>query len=186
MTAEVSGVLASVAEAERLRIVATLIRITGDWELSEDCFQDAVARALTSWPKRGIPDNPAAWLTTVSKNLVVDAYRRASTEQKTAAQLARESEIDAATSGGDDMDALTADDALDDDRLRLIFTCCHPALAMESRVALTLRTVMGCSGKSWLNLAPLSPSATRSPLAWATASSAFTSARVLVTTVAWG
>ncbi|MGB3910666.1 MAG: sigma-70 family RNA polymerase sigma factor [Pseudolysinimonas sp.] len=145
MTAEVSGVLASVAEAERLRIVATLIRITGDWELSEDCFQDAVARALTSWPKRGIPDNPAAWLTTVSKNLVVDAYRRASTEQKTAAQLARESEIDAATSGGDDMDALTADDALDDDRLRLIFTCCHPALAMESRVALTLRTVMGLS-----------------------------------------
>lgn len=143
MTTEVSRVLASVAESERLRIVATLIRITGDWELAEDCFQDAVARALTSWPKRGIPDNPAAWLTTVSKNLVVDAYRRASTEQKTAAQLAREIEIDG--EGGEDTDVLTADDALDDDRLRLIFTCCHPALAMESRVALTLRTVMGLS-----------------------------------------
>jgi RNA polymerase sigma-70 factor (ECF subfamily) len=143
VTAEVSRVLASVAESERLRIVATLIRITGDWELAEDCFQDAVARALTSWPERGIPDNPAAWLTTVSKNLVVDAYRRASTEQKTAVQLAREIEIDAV--GGEEMDALTADDALDDDRLRLIFTCCHPALAMESRVALTLRTVMGLS-----------------------------------------
>jgi RNA polymerase sigma-70 factor (ECF subfamily) len=143
VTTEVSRVLASVAEAERLKIVATLIRLTGDWELAEDCFQDAVARALTSWPERGIPDNPAAWLTTVSKNLVIDAYRRASTEQKTAAQLAREIEIDA--EGGEEMDALTADDALDDDRLRLIFTCCHPALAMESRVALTLRTVMGLS-----------------------------------------
>jgi RNA polymerase sigma-70 factor (ECF subfamily) len=143
VTAEVSRVLASVAEAERLKIVATLIRLTGDWELAEDCFQDAVARALTSWPKRGIPDNPAAWLTTVSKNLVVDAFRRASTEQKTAAQLAREIQIDG--EGGEDMGVLTADDALDDDRLRLIFTCCHPALAMESRVALTLRTVMGLS-----------------------------------------
>jgi RNA polymerase sigma-70 factor (ECF subfamily) len=143
VTTEVSRVLASVAESERLKIVATLIRTTGDWELAEDCFQDAVARALTSWPKNGIPDNPAAWLTTVSKNLVVDAYRRASTEQKTAVQLAREIEIDAV--GGEEMDALTADDALDDDRLRLIFTCCHPALAMESRVALTLRTVMGLS-----------------------------------------
>jgi len=143
VTAEVSRVLASVAEAERLKIVATLIRLTGDWELAEDCFQDAVARALTSWPKRGIPDNPAAWLTTVAKNLVVDAYRRASTEQKTAVQLAREIEIDG--EGVGDMDALTADDALGDDRLRLIFTCCLPALAMESRVALTLRTVMGLS-----------------------------------------
>ncbi|WP_309709730.1 sigma-70 family RNA polymerase sigma factor [Pseudolysinimonas sp.] len=131
------------AESERLRIVATLIRLTGDWELSEDCFQDAVARALTSWPQRGIPDNPAAWLTTVSKNLVIDAHRRASTEQKAATRLAREIEIDAER--GDEMDVPTTDDALDDDRLRLIFTCCHPALAMESRVALTLRTVMGLS-----------------------------------------
>jgi RNA polymerase sigma-70 factor (ECF subfamily) len=143
VTIEVSRVLASVAESERLRIVATLIRITGDWELAEDSFQDAVARALTSWPKRGIPDNPAAWLTTVSKNLVIDAVRRASTEQKAATRLAREIEIDA--EGGDDMDVATTDGALDDDRLRLIFTCCHPALAMESRVALTLRTVMGLS-----------------------------------------
>jgi RNA polymerase sigma-70 factor (ECF subfamily) len=141
--AEVSRVLASATASERLRIVATLIRITGDWELAEDCFQDAVARALTSWPQRGIPDNPSAWLTTVSKNLVVDAYRRASTDQKAATRLAREIEIDAG--GGSDMDVLTADDALDDDRLRLIFTCCHPALAMEARIALTLRTVLGLS-----------------------------------------
>jgi RNA polymerase sigma-70 factor (ECF subfamily) len=143
VTTEASRVVASVAASERLRIVSTLIRLTGDWELAEDCFQDAVARALTSWPQRGIPDNPAAWLTTVAKNLVVDALRRASTEQKAATRLAREIEIDG--EGGEDVDVLTADDALDDDRLRLIFTCCHPALAMESRVALTLRTVLGLS-----------------------------------------
>ncbi len=139
---EVGRVLASVAASERLRIVSTLIRLTGDWDLSEDCFQDAVARALTSWPQRGIPDNPGAWLTTFSKNLVIDALRRASAEQNTTRRYALENEIDAqervaTTSGGDD--------TADDDRLRLIFTCCHPALAMDARVALALRTVMGLS-----------------------------------------
>ncbi|TFB99983.1 RNA polymerase sigma factor [Cryobacterium mannosilyticum] len=149
---EVSRVLASVASSERLRIVSTLIRITGDWDLSEDCFQDAVARALTSWPECGLPDNPGAWLTTVSKNLVIDALRRASTERNTTRRYALETEIDAqerltAASGGEGMEMLTgtSDDALDDDRLRLIFTCCHPALAMDARVALTLRTVVGLS-----------------------------------------
>jgi RNA polymerase sigma-70 factor, ECF subfamily len=140
---EVSRVLTSAVAAERLRVVATLIRLSGDWELAEDCFQDAVARALTTWPERGIPDNPGAWLTTVAKNLVLDALRRASTERKATERLAREIDIDAA--GGDGMPPPSADDALDDDRLRLIFTCCHPALAMEARVALTLRTVLGLS-----------------------------------------
>src|SRR5215213_75620 len=104
---EVSRVLASVAESERLRIVSTLIRITGDWELSEDCFQDALTRALASWPERGIPDNPGAWLTTAAKNLVIDALRRASTERNTAKRYALETDIDAqerlaaADSGGD-------------------------------------------------------------------------------------
>lgn len=149
---EVSRVLASVATSERLRIISTLIRITGDWEVSEDCFQDAVARALTSWPERGIPENPGAWLTTVSKNLVIDSLRRASTERNTTRRYALETEIDAqeslaATSGGDGFDGRTGapDCALDDDRLRLMFTCCHPALAMDARVALTLRTVVGLS-----------------------------------------
>ena len=151
--AEASRVLAAAAASERLRIVATLIRLTGDWDLSEDCFQDAVARALTSWPERGIPGNPGAWLTAVSRNLAIDALRRVSADRRTARRYAVESAIDAqerrtAASGGDGMDtsAGTADDgALDDDRLRLIFTCCHPTLAMEARVALTLRTVMGLS-----------------------------------------
>jgi RNA polymerase sigma-70 factor (ECF subfamily) len=147
---EVSRVLTSVAASERLRIVATLIRIAGDWDLAEDCFQDALARALTSWPERGIPDNPGAWLTTASKNLVIDALRRASTERNTAKRYALETQIDAqerraGESGGEGMDMPTgpSDDAVDDDRLRLIFTCCHPALPMEARVALTLRTVIG-------------------------------------------
>jgi len=145
---EAGRVLAATASAERLRIVSTLIRLTGDWELSEDCFQDAVARALASWPERGIPDNPAAWLTTVARNLVIDALRRASTERSTAKRYALEAEIDvqerrAASAAGEDPGA--ADDVLADDRLRLIFTCCHPALAMDARVALTLRTVTGLS-----------------------------------------
>ena len=145
--AEVSRLLASVAASERLRIVSTLIRITGDWDLSEDCFQEAVARALTAWPKRGIPDNPAAWITTVSKNLVLDAVRRASTERNTTKRYALEESL-AAESGAEGRDesmSTAADGPLDDDRLRLIFTCCHPALDMDARVALTLRTVIGLS-----------------------------------------
>jgi RNA polymerase sigma-70 factor (ECF subfamily) len=129
--------------AERLRIVATLIRHTGDWELAEDCVQDAVQRALTLWPERGIPDNPAAWLTTVAKNLALDAFRRAATERRAGTRYAVELEIDEEERRA--MTTETFDDAWDDDRLRLIFTCCHPALALEARVALTLRTVVGLS-----------------------------------------
>jgi RNA polymerase sigma-70 factor (ECF subfamily) len=143
--AEVSRVLSSAVAAERLRIVATLIRRTGDWELAEDCVQDAVQRALTVWPRDGIPDNPAAWLTTVARNLAVDALRRAATERRASARYAVELEIDdeerRAVTGPDERGV----DVLDDDRLRLIFTCCHPALALEARVALTLRTVVGLS-----------------------------------------
>ena len=143
--AETGRVLASAVASERLRIVATLIRHSGDWDLAEDCFQDAVQRALTVWPEHGIPDNPGAWLTTVAKNLAIDALRRASTERRTGTRYARELEIDE-----EERQAMTTppdpeDDVLDDDRLRLIFTCCHPALAMEARVALTLRTVIGLS-----------------------------------------
>ena len=134
-------VLASVAASERLRIVSALIRISGDWELSEDCFQEAVARALATWPERGIPGNPGAWLTTVSKNLIMDALRRASTERNTARRYLVEAEIDAE----DNVEKAPEGSIVDDDRLRLIFTCCHPALAMEARVALTLRTVIGLS-----------------------------------------
>lgn len=148
----VDRVLASVAASDRLRIVSTLIRVSGDWDLSEDCFQDAVTRALTSWPARGIPDNPGAWITTVSKNLMIDALRRASTERRTTRRYAVETEIDAEEHPATTLEGHSLVDQgrtvfgdLDDDRLRLIFTCCHPALAMDARVALTLRTVIGLS-----------------------------------------
>ncbi len=131
-----SAALAEVVASERLRIVATLIRLTNDWDLAEDSFHDAVTRALTTWPERGIPDNPGAWLTTVAKNIAIDAIRKANTERKATERYAREP---------DDHAEEETDVPIDDDRLRLIFTCCHPALAMESRVSLTLRTVLGLS-----------------------------------------
>lgn len=143
---EVQRVLASTVAAERLRIVASLIRRTGDWELAEDAVQDASTRALTAWPRQGIPDNPGAWLTTAARNAAVDALRRSATERRAAGRAAIEAAVDR-----EDHRSRTVGDApdsdllgvVDDDRLRLIFTCCHPALPMEARVALTLRTVAG-------------------------------------------
>jgi RNA polymerase sigma-70 factor, ECF subfamily len=139
VAAEVSTTLASVAAEERLRIVASLIATTGDWDLAEDCFHDAVTRALMTWPERGIPNNPGAWLTTVAKNRAIDALRSAKAEHRATERAAREPAPESAE------EETPVDNTIDDDRLRLIFTCCHPALAMESRVALTLRTVLGLS-----------------------------------------
>ena len=123
--------------AERLRIVATLIRVTGEWELAEDCVQDAVERALTRWPRDGIPDNPAAWLTTTSRHRALDVLKRRRIEQDKLRALEALTEEVASTP--------TGDGPYDDDRLRLLFACCHPALPMAGRVALTLRTVAGLS-----------------------------------------
>ncbi|HEX6468443.1 MAG TPA: RNA polymerase sigma factor [Streptosporangiaceae bacterium] len=116
---------------ERLRVLATLIRLTGDWQLAEECVQDAFETALVRWPDEGVPRRPGAWLTTTARNRALDRLRRGSVE---AAKL-KEMEA-AAMPAGDG-------EGPDDDRLRLIFTCCHPALPFEARVALTLRTVAG-------------------------------------------
>jgi RNA polymerase sigma-70 factor, ECF subfamily len=116
------------------RVVATLIRTTGDWDLAEEAAQDAFAQALERWSVDGIPRNPGAWLTTVARNRALDRLRRDKT------RTAKYEEI-----------AVTTDDepgeqhAIVDDRLRLIFTCCHPALPLEGQVALTLRTLAGLS-----------------------------------------
>ncbi|GIF19625.1 RNA polymerase sigma-70 factor (ECF subfamily) [Actinoplanes tereljensis] len=112
------------------RIVATLIRLTGDWNLAEDCAQEAMAAALERWPRDGTPDNPGGWLMTVARNRAVDVLRRSSVEQ------AKLREVAMLFHPGEQHE-------IEDDRLRLIFTCCHPALALEARVALTLRTVGG-------------------------------------------
>jgi RNA polymerase sigma-70 factor (ECF subfamily) len=126
--------VAAAARESYGRIVATLIRVTGSWELAEDCAQEALAAALEKWPATGVPDNPGGWLMTVARNKATDVLRRAAVEQRKLPELAvirAEPEIQ------------EAEMEMEDDRLRLIFTCCHPALALDARVALTLRTVCG-------------------------------------------
>jgi RNA polymerase sigma-70 factor (ECF subfamily) len=131
--ADVPAAVAAVYREEWGRIVATLIRVTGDWSLAEECAQDAFARALERWPRDGVPRNPGAWLTTTARNRAIDRLRRATTE---AAKLREVAEMVVPEVPEDDS-------GIPDDRLKLMFTCCHPALAMEARVALTLRTLAG-------------------------------------------
>jgi RNA polymerase sigma-70 factor (ECF subfamily) len=132
---------------EQGRAVATLIRVLGDFDLAEEAVQDAFITALETWPERGIPDNPGAWITTTARNRAIDRLRRrrvlAEKEELLKRQVAIEEELAAI-----DPAAIDVSDAMNpivDDRLRLIFTCCHPALAMDARVALTLRTLGGLS-----------------------------------------
>ena len=115
------------------RVVATLIRFTGDWDLAEECAQDAFALALERWRRDEIPRNPGAWLTTTARNRALDRLRRATTG---AAKLQEVAAMSIPSEAGDDAGVV-------DDRLRLIFTCCHPALSREAQVALTLRTLAG-------------------------------------------
>ncbi|WP_318839298.1 RNA polymerase sigma factor [Actinomadura montaniterrae] len=125
------------------QIVATLIRMTGDWDLAEDCAQDAFTAALRTWPRDGVPDRPGAWLTTTARNRAVDRLRR---DAARAARL-RRAALTAVTPddppGPDAPGGGAGEDGFGDDRLRLMFTCCHPALALDARVALTLRTLAG-------------------------------------------
>jgi RNA polymerase sigma-70 factor (ECF subfamily) len=134
----IAAAVATAHAEEWGRIVATLIRVTGDWSLAEDCARDAFATALERWPRDDIPPNPGGWLTTVAKNRAIDRLRRAANERSKVADASR-------LEGGGVMIELQEpdDDEITDDRLRLIFTCCHPALTREARVALTPRTVAG-------------------------------------------
>jgi RNA polymerase sigma-70 factor, ECF subfamily len=134
---DVRRALSAAMAAERLRIVATLIRITGNWELAEDVVADAAERALHRWAATGIPDNPAAWLTTTARRRAIDVLRRSDTERKKLVELAMQDDP------GDE--SASTPTPIDDDRLRLIFTCCHPALSMEAQVALTLKVVSNLS-----------------------------------------
>src|SRR5450631_1511165 len=120
------------------RALATLIRLVGDFDLAEDALQDAFAVALERWPVADPPSNPRAWLVNVGRNKAIDRVRRQIAFRGKQAELTHELLLDAAASGetGDSI-------ALDDDMLRLIFICCHPAFAAEVQVALTLRTVCG-------------------------------------------
>lgn len=127
---------------EQGRAVATLIRVTGDFDLAEEAVQDAFISALETWPQRGVPDNPGAWITTTARNRAIDRLRRRKRLVEKTETLAREASIESALAT---FEPASAEDHMPiaDDRLRLIFTCCHPALAMDARVALTLRTLGG-------------------------------------------
>jgi len=119
------------------RALATLIRLVGDFDLAEDALQDAVAVALERWPAAEPPSNPRAWLVNVGRNKAIDRVRRQIAFRGKQSELTHELLLDASPSDE------TVDAALDDDMLRLIFTCCHPSFAAEVQVALTLRTVCG-------------------------------------------
>lgn len=130
-------VVAEVFREEWGRVLAALIRTTGDWDLAEECTQDAFALAADHWPREGVPRRPGAWLTTAARNRAVDRLRRRATEAvkvRQAALITPPAEPPPPDGSG-----------IADDRLRLMFTCCHPALALEARVALTLRTLAGLS-----------------------------------------
>ncbi|MEU5883874.1 RNA polymerase sigma factor [Spirillospora sp. NPDC047279] len=128
------------------QVVATLIRVTGDWDLAEECAQEAFAQALRTWPRDGVPDRPGAWLTTTARNRATDRLRRAAVGAARLREAAMlypdpDPDPDPGTGAGGGFDA--GDAGVPDDRLRLMFTCCHPALGLEAQVALTLRTLAG-------------------------------------------
>jgi RNA polymerase sigma-70 factor (ECF subfamily) len=136
----VNGVDAAVNEAfqaEWGRVVAALIGRTGDWDLAEECVQEAFTQALVSWASDGVPERPGAWLTTVARNRALDRLRRQANENRKLQEVSVMAEQTVAPA----MVAETED--IPDERLRLLFTCCHPALPLEGRVALTLRTLAG-------------------------------------------
>jgi len=135
MTDAVRAAVADAFRAEWGALVATLIRVTGDWDLAEEAVQEAFALAMTSWPRDGIPDRPGAWLTTAARRRAIDRLRR---DEVGAAKLR-----EVAAMWDPPEPAASDESGVTDDRLRLIFTCCHPALATEAQVALTLRTLAG-------------------------------------------
>src|SRR5579864_7521492 len=124
----------SVYRSDSRRVLATLIRLLGDFDLAEEALHDAFAAALEQWPKEGLPSNPRAWLVSTGRFKAVDAIRG----------RARFSPLEGISEpAGPAADPAEQPPELEDDRLRLIFTCCHPALAPEARAALTLREVCG-------------------------------------------
>ncbi|WP_246187098.1 RNA polymerase sigma factor [Microlunatus speluncae] len=143
---EEATVRRAVADAHRREwaaVLASTVRVTRDLDLAEECVQDAYADALAAWTRIGVPDRPGAWLTTAARHNALDALRRART-LRSKLHLLVEPETDPAETA-DDTEPAVAEDPVQDDRLRLIFLCCHPALAAEAQVALTLRLVCGVS-----------------------------------------
>ncbi|MFP5283850.1 MAG: RNA polymerase sigma factor [Actinomycetes bacterium] len=133
----VDASLQQLVREEGRRVLATLTRITGNLPLAEDAVADAVVRALETWPRDGIPGNPRGWLTTTARNRAVDLIRREARRSEKEESYLRLHQLTVAR------EPATSESAVRDDLLRLVFTCCHPALALEAQVALSLRTLCG-------------------------------------------
>ena len=136
----VAGAIAETFRDERAIVLATLIRQSGDFQVAEDAVQEAFESALTVWRRDGIPNSPGAWITTAARRRAIDRLRRDRSVADRAERLADLMRLDAQH---EEVPSMDDESSLVDDRLRLIFTCCHPALAMPARVALTLRTLGG-------------------------------------------
>src|SRR5512147_1823611 len=130
--------IAALYRQESGAVLATLIRRLGDFDLAEESVQEAFAAALDQWPREGAPDQPIAWLVQTAKHKAIDRLRRGSLYTEKLGKLAEIAEIERATLGPD-----AEDRPIPDDLLRLLFTCCHPALAIDAQVALALRTLGG-------------------------------------------
>jgi RNA polymerase sigma factor (sigma-70 family) len=139
--------VAAVWRIDSARIIGALTRYTGDFALAEDLAQEALAEALVTWPREGVPNNPAGWLLTVGRRRAIDAFRRRSTRDEKYAVMAHHLSEGGALTGADPApapdDVLWDPDQIDDDTLALVFTSCHPVLSREAGVALTLRVIGG-------------------------------------------
>jgi RNA polymerase sigma-70 factor (ECF subfamily) len=129
----------SIYRAESRRVFATLVRLISDFDLAEEAMQEAFAAAMERWPTEGTPENPRAWLVSAGRFKAIDILRRRTRQDASLAELAERMNADC----GDF--EVAGEEGIEDDRLRLIFTCCHPALPSEARIALTLREVCGLS-----------------------------------------
>ncbi len=148
----IDEILEDVYRAESRRILATLIRLLGDFDLAEDALHDAFRAAVEQWPRDGVPANPRTWLVSAGRFKAIDSLRRRGRFDALMGELAEQLDEGANNAVGRD------DDKIEDDRLRLIFTCCHPALAPDARVALTLREVCGLTTEAIASAFLTSPS----------------------------
>lgn len=152
-TLHAHDLISSIYQNEGRRVFATLVRLLGDFDLAEDALQDAFAAAITQWPRDGIPDNPRAWLVSTGRFKSIDGIRKRARFDASLANLARD--LDERMEDAYDLDDA---DGIGDDRLKLIFTCCNPALSPEARIALTLREVCGLTTEEIARAFLVSPS----------------------------
>ena len=138
ITDTVNDTVSAVYESESRRVLATLIRLLGDFDVAEEAMHDAFRAALEQWPREGVPSNPRAWLVSAGRFKAIDGLRR----QKRFESLDQE-DSSVAEIGAVDTAAWADAESVEDDRLRLVFTCCHPAIAFDAQIALTLREVCG-------------------------------------------